>query len=139
MSRSAGIQVIGARELRRSLKAAGDDLTDLKAANAEAARIAASASAALAPRGPSGNLKATIRSAGTKTAGIVRAGNKRAPYAAAVHWGRNYWPNAKHPRRTKSKTNAQPFISEGAKNSEGQWLPVYERTVEGIIERVQGA
>lgn len=139
MSRSAGVEIVGARQLRRSLKAAGDDLTDLKAANAEAARIAASASADLAPRGPSGRLQATIRSAGTKTAGIVRAGNKRVPYAAAVHWGRNYWPNAQHARRTKSKTTPQPFISEGAQNSEGQWLPVYERTVEGIIQRVQGA
>lgn len=139
MSRSAGIQVVGARELRRSLKAAGEDLADLKAANAEAASIAARASADLAPRGPSGKLQATIRGSGTKTAGIVRAGNKRVPYAAAVHWGRNYWPNAKHSRRTKSKTSAQPFISEGAQNSEGQWLPVYERTVAGIIERIDGA
>lgn len=139
MARSAGVEVVGARELRRTLKAAGDDLADLKAANAEAARIAANASADLAPRGPSGKLQATIRSAGTKTAGIVRAGNKRVPYAAAVHWGRNYWPNAQHSRRTKSKTSAQPFISEGAQGSEGQWLPVYERTLEGIIDRVQGA
>lgn len=138
MSRSAGVQVIGARELRRSLKAAGEDLADLKAANAEAASIAARASADLAPRA-SGRLQATIRASGTKTAGIVRAGNKRAPYAAAVHWGRNYWPNAQHSRRTKSKTTAQPFISEGAQNSEGQWLPVYERTVADIIERIEGA
>ena len=139
MSRSAGVQVIGARELRRSLKQAGEDLQDLKAANLEAATIAARASADLAPRGPTGNLERTIRASGTKTAGIVRAGNKKVPYAAAVHWGRNYWPNAEHSKRRRNKTTAQPFISEGAKDSEGQWLPVYERTIEGIIQRVDGA
>lgn len=138
MSRSAGVQIVGGRELRRSLKAAGEDLGDLKAANTEAAQIAARASADLAPRGPTGRLQASIRGSGTKTAGIVRAGKKSVPYAAAVHWGRNYWPNATHSRRTPSKAAAQPFISDGAKNSEGQWLPVYERAVEAAIQRVQG-
>lgn len=138
MSREAGVQIIGARELRRSLKAAGDDLADLKAANAEAAQIAARASADLAPRGPSGNLERSIRGSGTKTAGIIRAGNKRVPYAAAVHWGRRWWPN-KERSRFKSPALGQPFLSEGAQNSEGEWLPVYQRNLDNIIERIDGA
>lgn len=138
MSREAGVQILGARELRRSLKAAGDDLADLKAANAEAATIAARASADLAPRGPTGNLKATIRGSGTKTAGIIRAGNKRVPYAAAVHWGRLWWPN-KPKSKFKAKMFAQPFLSEGAQDSEGQWLPIYSAALEQIIDRIDGA
>lgn len=138
MSRDAAVQIIGARELRRSLKAAGDDLQDLKAANAEAANIAARASAALAPRGPSGNLQATIRGSGTKTAGIIRAGNKRVPYAAAVHWGRVWWPN-KPLSRHKAPMTGQPFLSDGAQDSEGQWLPIYQLNLEKIIERIDGA
>lgn len=138
MSRDAAVQIIGARELRRSLKAAGDDLADLKAANAEAANIAARASADLAPRGPTGNLKATIRGSGTKTAGIIRAGNKRAPYAAAVHWGRVWWPN-KPKSRHKAPMFAQPFLSDGAQDSEGEWLPIYSAALEQIIDRIDGA
>lgn len=138
MSRSAGVQIEGAKQLRRSMKAAGEDLSDLKAANAAAANIAARASADLAPRGPSGKLKATIRGSGTKTAGIIRAGTARVPYAAAVHWGRLWWPN-KAKSRARSRMYAQPFLSDGAQNSEGEWLPVYSAALEQIIERIDGA
>ena len=138
MSRDAGVQIVGARELRRSLKAAGDDLDDLKAANAEAANIAARASASLAPRGPSGNLQTTVRGSGTKTAGIIRAGSKRVPYAAAVHWGRVWWPNKKK-SRYKAPFIGQPFLSDGAKDSEGEWLPIYQVNLDNIIERIDGA
>lgn len=137
MSRDAGIRIDGARELRRTLKAAGDDLGDLKSAHAEAAKIAASASADLAPR-QSGRLQASIRGAGTQAAGIVRAGKKSVPYANAVHWGRIYWPNRSHPRRAYSPTNAQPFISDGATTSEGQWIPVFERAIDSALAKVKG-
>jgi hypothetical protein len=131
------VEVEGARQLRATLKQAGEDLGQLKEANAAAARIAANASADLAPR-RTGRLQATIRASGTNTAGIVRAGTKRAPYAQAVHWGRVFWPNARSPRRARSKTTAQPFISKGARGSEGQWLPLYEKQLETIIEKVKG-
>lgn len=122
-----GIKVDGARQLRKTLRAAGDDLADLKAAHAEAAEIAARASAALAPS-RSGALKASIRSSGTKTAGVVRAGKKAVPYAGPIHWGwfkRGIKPNL--------------FISRGAQDSEGKWLPVYENAVEKAVEKVEGA
>lgn len=132
-----GVTVQGARELRRTLRKAGDDLSDLKTAHAEAARIAANASADLAPT-DSGRLANSIRGAGTKTAGIVRAGKKSVPYANAVHWGRVYWPHAKHTRRTRSETQAQPFISDGARGSEGQWIPVFERAIDEALDKIKG-
>lgn len=138
MSREAGITVEGAAQLRRTLKRAGDDLKDLKKANAKAADIAARASAALAPK-RSGRLKSTIRSSGTKTEGVLRAGTARAPYAAAVHWGRRWWPNKTHPKSRPAPMTPQPFLSDGARNSEGQWIRVYEKDLEDIIARIEGA
>lgn len=138
VSREAGISVEGARELRRSLRRAGSDLKDLKDANGRAAEIAAIASRALAPK-KSGRLAGTIRSSGTKTAGILRAGSAGAPYANAVHWGRKMWPNTRHYRATRSTVRPQPFLSEGATNSEGQWLPIYFAELETIINRIEGA
>lgn len=131
------IQVIGARQLRKTLKAAGEDLTDLKKAHKEAAYIAARASAALTPVGRTGQLRRSVRSSGTTTAGIIRAGKKSVPYANAVHWGRKWWPNKQNARHL-APFMGRPFLSDGAQNSEGQWLPIYERTVEGAIERVEG-
>lgn len=121
------VKVEGARKLRKTLKDAGDNLEDLKAAHARAASIAMEASAALAPR-RTGALANSLRSSGTKTAGIVRAGGKRIPYGNPIHWG---W--------FKRNIKPQPFISHGAQDSEGRWLPVYEAAVETALQKVEGA
>lgn len=117
----------GARELRRELRQAGDDLQDMRTAHRDAAQIAADASSALAPE-KSGRLRDTIRAAGTKTAAIVRAGYARVPYPGVVHWG---WPD----RNIK----AQPFLSDGARDSEGRWMRVYEEYVDTALSKVKGA
>lgn len=120
-------EVEGGRQLRKTLREAGDDLTDLKAAHRQAAGIAADAAAARAPR-LTGRLSATIRAAGTKTAGIVRVGNNtRVPYANPIHWGwfrRHIQPN--------------PFASEGAQESQPTWLPIYERVVDEALNQIKG-
>ncbi|MBF4613273.1 hypothetical protein [Curtobacterium sp. VKM Ac-1376] len=121
------VQVDGARRLRSALKQAGDDLSDLKDAHKRAATIAAHASAALAPY-RTGRLRATIRASGTKTAGVIRAGTSRVPYVAPIHWG---W--------SRRHIKAQPFLSDGARDSEGRWLPVYENYVQSAIDTIQGA
>lgn len=120
-------QVEGGRELRRTLKQAGDDLQDLTAAHREAAEIAARASSALAPV-KSGRLRDTIRAAGTKTAGIIRAGFARVPYAGPIHWG---W--------RRRNIDAQPFMSQGAQDSEGRWIRVYEDYIDTAMQKVKGA
>ncbi|MCT2043397.1 hypothetical protein M3D15_08675 [Pseudoclavibacter alba] len=121
------IRIEGTRQLRRSLRAAGDDLSDLKEAHREAAAIAAEASADLAPK-KSGKLAESIRSAGTKTFGEVRAGKKAVPYANPIHWG---W--------FKRGIKPQPFASRGAQDSEGRWIRVYDTALENAIKKVEGA
>lgn len=120
-------EVVGGRQLRKTLREAGDDLTDLKTAHRQAAGIAADGAAARAPR-VSGRLAATIRAAGTKTAGIVRVGNNtRVPYGPPIHWG---WG--------RRHIAANPFASRGAQESQPQWLPIYERVVDEALNQIKG-
>jgi hypothetical protein len=120
-------EIEGGKALRKSLRAAGYDLTDLKIVHGQAAATAAGEVRGRVPE-VSGALKATIRSAGTKTAGIVRAGNNsRVKYAGPIHWG---WPDRNIP--------ANPFASEGAQASEPRWLPHYQRYVDAALDKVKG-
>lgn len=118
--------VEGARQLRRSLRQFGDDLQSMREAHQGAAEIAAHASSALAPA-RTGRLRGTIRAAGTKTAAVVRAGFKRVPYAGPIHWG---W--------AKRNIAANPFISQGAQDSEGRWIRVYEDYIDQAMQKVKG-
>lgn len=126
-----GVKIEGARQLRRTLKDAGDDLNDLKEVNRSAAAIAANRAKTWAPR-KSGRLAGTVRSSGTKTAGIVRAGNNRktasgVPYANPIHWG---WPC----RNIK----ANPFLSYSAQATEPRWLKLYENYIEKTLSKIRG-
>lgn len=126
MAKRPLVQVEGARELRRTLRAAGDDLEDLKAANQQAADIAATAARMRAPR-RSGTLAGDIRASGTKTAGIVRAGRKKIPYAGPIHWG---WP--------ARGIEAQPYMTEGAQATEPIWVPLYQELMDDALKKVKG-
>lgn len=126
MAKRPLVQVDGARELRRTLRAAGDDLEDLKAANLQAAQIAATAARARAPR-LTGQLAGDIRASGTKTAGTIRAGRKKIPYAGPIHWG---WP--------ARGIEAQPYITEGAQATESIWVPLYQELMDEALAKVKG-
>ena len=126
MPTNVGLHVEGGRRLRATLKAAGSDLSELRAAHRAAAQIAETASASIAPF-RTGRLKASIRSSGTKTAGIIRAGRASVPYAGPIHWG---WASR--------GISPQPFISLGAQASEPIWLPVYEHAVDEALAGVEG-
>lgn len=126
MAKRPLVQVDGARELRRTLRAAGDDLEDLKAANLQAAQIAATAARARAPR-LTGQLAGDIRASGTKTAGTIRAGRKKIPYAGPIHWG---WP--------ARGIEARPYITEGAQATESIWVPLYQELMDEALAKVKG-
>lgn len=127
LDRGLRFEVEGGRQLRKSMREAGVDLAELKEANRDAAKIAASASADLAPV-RTGRLQKSIRGAGTKTAGVIRAGNNtRAPYGGPIHWG---W--------FRRHITPQPFLSQGARDSEGRWRPIYERHLDDVIDRIKG-
>lgn len=126
MTREVGVRLEGAARLRRTLRKAGRDLGDLKAAHGKAAQIAQQASAPLVPV-RTGNLKATLRSSGTSREGIIRAGRASVPYAGPIHWG---WP--------ARGIAPQPFISEGARASEPVWFRVFEADLDKILDQVKG-
>ncbi|MFJ3394001.1 hypothetical protein [Leifsonia aquatica] len=123
-----GIQVEGARSLRRTLRQAGNDLGELRQVHKEVGMIAAEASAALAPQ-LTGRLSTTVRSSGTLSAAVLRAGNNtRVPYAGPIHWG---W--------YRHHIAPNPFLSLGAQDSEGRWLPVYTDYIDKTLDKIKGA
>ena len=122
------VRVEGARRLRSTLKAAGDDLSDLKAAHARAAAIVTARAGSAAPVGPTGRLAASVRGSGTKQGAFVRAGSAAVPYAGVQEWG---W-SARH-------VPAQPFVVPSAMETEPIWHEAYTAEVEAILDRVKGA
>jgi hypothetical protein len=127
MATEVGVRVEGLATLTRTMRKAGEDLTDLKDANARAAAIVVSAAAGMAPR-RSGALAGSIR--GTRAVGRARvqAGRASVPYAAPIHWG---WP-ARH-------IAANPFLSDAARATEGKWVPLYLADVQSALDKVRGA
>lgn len=127
MADQVGIQVDGARELRSSLKKAGQDLNDLHEAHQAASKIVANKGQSNAPR-LTGRLAGSTRGSGSKTAAVVRAGGARVPYAGPIHWGwaaRNIAPN--------------PFLAEAAQDTESEWLPIYQDAVERVLDTIKGS
>lgn len=127
-----GLRLEGGRELRRTMRKAGSDLTELKEANRAAADIVTSRAKGTAPN-VSGRLANTVRTGATKTAGVVRAGNNRksatgVPYAAPIHWG---WP--------ARNIQAQPWLTEAAQDTESTWIKLFNDLVDEAINGVKGA
>lgn len=128
MARSGIYRVEGARRLRQTMRAAGADLTQMRDANNEAARVVARA--ARAPQ-RSGALAASVRPGSSRTAAIVKAGSTRrgkVPYGSVIHWG---W--------ARRHIRAQPFLSEAATTTEPVWVEKYMKAVEDIINQIEGA
>lgn len=123
--RGPAMEVVGARQLRASLKAAGIGVADLKAAHKAVAEMVAQA--AKVPH-RSGRLAASVRPSGTQTAAIVRAGSARVPYANPIHWG---WPS----RHIK----ANPFLLDAAERKEQDWTRTYLQALEALINTIEGA
>lgn len=120
------IAIDGLTELRRSLAESGEKIDDLRPVYKQAAGFVADTARALAPS-RSGTLASTIRVSGTKRAGVIRVGNRKAPYAAPIHWG---WPGH----------NIKPnrFMTEAASNTEPQWLKAFEKHVQDALNDVKG-
>jgi hypothetical protein len=119
------IKATGVKELRRELRKMGDDLEDLKALNLDVATLVSDRAKDIVPR-RTGTLADTIRPAGTKTAGRVRAGFKRVPYAGVIHFG--------FPAR---RIEPQPFLYDALDQRRGE---VFDRYFDGIkkIQRKAG-
>jgi len=114
------IKATGVKELRRELRRMGDDLEDLKSLNLTVATLVSQRAKDLVPR-RTGNLADTIRPAGTKTAGRVRAGFKRVPYAGVIHFG--------FPARG---IQPQPFLYDALDQRRGEVFDAYFKGVKKI-------
>lgn len=127
MSDGVTVRVEGLNRFTRTLRRAGDDLTDLKDAHAAVGRVVAAAAQARAPR-RTGRLASTIRPSRQARRARVSAGRASVPYAGPIHWG---WP--------ARNIAANPFLSNAATSTETAWVALYEDELNKIIDRVEGA
>ena len=127
MSPAPVVEVRGAKELRKTLKAAGDNLADLKDVNQAVGNMVATTARGLAPH-RSGALAGSIRAARAVGAVTIRAGSGSIPYAGPIHWG---WP--------ARNIAAHPFLSDAATSTEAAWTQLYMDELDKIIDRVEGA
>jgi hypothetical protein len=126
MTSAPVVEVLGAKELRKTLKQAGEDLGDLKTVHQAVGNIVVSVARGLAPV-RSGALAGSLRANRVAGGVSVKAGSGSIPYAGPIHWG---WP--------AHAIKAQPFISEAATTSEATWVALYEEEVAKILDRVEG-
>tara|TARA_R110002012_G_scaffold320793_1_gene545596 strand:- start:31 stop:438 length:408 start_codon:yes stop_codon:yes gene_type:complete len=117
-----GIQIDGGPRLRKAFRNAGDDLGDLKELNKKVAEVVASQAKNEVPV-RTGKLKDTIRGAGTKTQGVVRAGFARVPYSGPIHFG---W--------YKRNIQPQPFLYEALDKRRGEVFDKYNKGVRKILK-----
>lgn len=126
MAPKAGIVVEGAAELRRTLKAAGDDLNDVTEAHRQVGTFVAAAANPRVPR-RSGALAASARAGAAKTGATVRYGGARVRYARPIHWG---WPRRNIP--------AQPWAYQTAIDTRPAWTALYKAAVDRVLSRIRG-
>lgn len=124
------LRIKGGRELRRTMKQAGADMKKLSALNREAAQVVAPKAKGGAPVGPAenGHIQNTVRVGATQSAGIIRVGNKRLPYAGKIHYG-----------TPDGAISPNPWVVEAAHETEPQWIEIYWSGLMEIIGKIQGA
>lgn len=145
-----GVRVMGQKEFTRALKALGPDAVDqIKKAHLEAAKIVETAAKPLTPthgatsvisgkpywyggpRHASGNLRKTLRSAGTQRGGFVRAGYKSVPYAGPIHFG---WPSRPNPDKgwAGGPIAPNPFLYDALDKRREEVADAFARYIDDI-------
>lgn len=127
MADEVGIRVEGARQLRATLAKAGHDINDLTEAHKKGGKVVEDEGRQRAPR-VTGRRAGTVRSSGTKTGAVVRAGTASLPGVPPDHWGwaaRNIEPN--------------PWLSEALQDKTPQVIEIYEDAVERVLDTIKGA
>lgn len=112
-----GVEIDGAKELRRQLRVFQSGIDGLKEIHRDAAELVGERAAELVPV-RSGLLRSTIRASGQAAGAVVRAGYGRVPYAAPIHFG---WP-----RRGIRPT---PFLYDAADHRRQEVIDLYEERV----------
>ena len=121
----AGVEVIGARELRRALRTLPKEYRrELATIHKKAVKPVVDLAKTLAPH-RSGRLAGSIRALGSQTAGQVAVGKKAVPYAGVIHYG---WP--------ARNIAAQPFLEEALGRRQNQVLVIWVKNQERLIDKV---
>jgi hypothetical protein len=127
-----GIEVKGARELARHLKAANPDLLkELKAENKRLAGMVADTAQAHVPR-RSGRLASSIRPGSTQKSGTVKAGSRSVPYAGPIHFG---WFKRQPPAQG-GPIKPNPFLYRALDERRDEVFAAYTEAVERIAAKV---
>jgi hypothetical protein len=119
----AALEIKGLYRLRSSMKKAGVDMSDMKAANVKAATTVRNRGQTTAPR-RSGNLADTMKT--PRTVARARVVSK-VVYAGPIHWG---WP--------KRHIRARPFLWNAARDTREQWLADYTDDMVKITHGIKG-
>jgi hypothetical protein len=120
------VEVRGVKELRKTMKQAGEDLSDLKDVNQAAGNLVVGIAQGMAPS-VSGALAGSIRASRAAGGVSIKAGSARVPYAGPIHWG--------CPARNIRESL---FLTNAASQSEAEWVEMYYQGLEKIIDRVKG-
>lgn len=114
-----GYRTDDAKAVRKALRQHGDDLDDLKAIHLGSAEIVERQAEDVEVARETGRLANSIRSAGTKTKAIVRAGYASVPWAGPVHWGHENRPQGGY-------VIADPFLTDAYEHRESEVIDHYE-------------
>lgn len=117
------VRVEGLPELRRTMRAAGLELAELKDGMLDTAHIVEQRSRALAPV-RTGRLAASVR--GTAASAQAMVGSS-VVYGAPIHYG---WP--------ARNIAPHPFITEAAKQTEHEWLAALLDDIDRALGKVHG-
>jgi HK97 gp10 family phage protein len=129
MSETKPVRIDGIKDIRRSVNRLGKDLDKdaakgaLKEMNAEAAEKVKQTAAGLVPV-RTGQLASTLRASGTQKSARVRAGTKRVPYAAPIHFG---WP--------ARNISPQPFLYDALDKRRNEVVDIYEKRLSALIRK----
>lgn len=119
------------RQLRRKMSMLDQDFEDLKQIHEDVAKIVADRARQLAPKGPTGNLRETIRESGTKTGGRVRAGFARVPYAGPIHFGWSTRPDAQK-RWRGGPIEPNPFLYDALDDRYNEVFDTYFTQIKNL-------
>ena len=123
MAEAITVQVQGLNETLRALKKLGDDMEDLKDANADISSTVARAASALAPR-LTGNLASSIKGNRAAKRVQIKAGGARVPYAGVIEYG---WQSR--------GIRPQPYLRKAAYENQSYVIDKYEENIKQVIQK----
>lgn len=124
MPADVDVTIQGAEELRRTLKRAADQVSDMTGTNQQAASRLGAAASARAPR-RTGALAGSMRATATPTQARVEF---PIVYANPIHWG---WP--------ARNIRSNPFATTALEQTQAVTVGLYEKRVDQIVGGIRGA